>query len=212
MQNDSKRAVLLFGGYNPFTNAHLLLGKLARETFPGSSVIYVPAKQRYFDSWKGLDSSEVFSQYERLELIRGAIWGLDDLFVSSCELDNPNLGRTYDTVNYFKKVLGYSEVVLCFGTDKVQELERWYMGKELIAENSFLIVTRAGQKLSDVMTEYDMSFKENFTELSADANPALIEYADISATKVRSALKEGDLDYLKWAVPEFVYNRLIAKP
>lgn len=195
--------VLLFGTFNPFTNAHLKIGRLAKEKYPDYDIYYVPAKDSFMSSYKQLDAGNIMSENDRYELIEGSIKDIPGFFVTDIEYTGIVNGKTINTVKYFKEQLGYSDAVLCFGTDKVPELEYWYKGRELVSENKFLIVTREGKTLSDVMTEYTNQHRQNFTEISNS------DFSNISGTGVRNALATGDYDYLKQAVPDYVYSKIV---
>lgn len=195
-----KGVVLLFGTFNPFTNAHLQIGRLAKEKYPDFDIYYVPAKAQFMSSYKKLSKEDILPEEERLDLIKGSVKNIPDFHVTDIEYSGTVSGKTIDTVDYFKNKLGYTDAVLCFGTDKVPELEDWYRGKELVKDNRFLIITRDGITLSEVMTPYTNTYRDNFTEVSNRI------FDDISGTGVRTALAEGNLEYVKKAVPEYVYD------
>ena len=199
---EKKGIVLLFGAFNPFTNAHLMIGRLAAEAFPEHRICYVPARLAYFKNWKGSEENDVLAEDLRYDLISGSIEGLDRFTVTDIELKGIVNGRTYNTVAYFREVLGYTDIVLCMGTDKMAELETWFMGRELIAENRFLIITRDGNSVDDCLTEYDRQHRESFLELKNT------ELADLSATRIREAAERGDLEFVKANVPPYVFSRL----
>lgn len=201
----SKAAVLLFGGFNPFTNAHLLIGELALKERPDADIIYVPARLKYLEEWKGMDRSDTLPEKERLELIKGSIKDIEGLSVTDIELNGTVDGKTINTVNYFKNELGYEEVTICMGTDKVAEFETWYRGRELIARNKFLIITRGGVSLSEVMTDYTRLYADHFTPLFNDRLEGL------SATKVREAIREGNRAFVKESVPDYVYRHFFGE-
>ncbi len=198
-----KGVVLLFGAFNPFTNAHLLIGKLAKEQYPQYEICYVPSKITYMLGWKGMDVAEVLAEEVRYDLIAGSIKGISDFFVSDIEIKGLVDGKTYNTVSYFRNELGYKNIVLCMGTDKVSELERWYRGHELISENRFLIVTRNGETLEKVMTDYTKMYKRNFYELKN------INMQNVSASIVREALRKKDYKLVQQLVPEYVYKYFV---
>lgn len=195
--------VLLFGAFNPFTNAHLLIGKLAKEQYPQYEICYVPSKISYMLTWKGMDSSEVLSENVRYDLIAGSIKDMKDFLVSDIEIKGIVDGKTYNTVNYFKTVLGYENIVLCMGTDKVSELESWYRGPELISENRFLIITRNEESLEEKMTDYTKKYKSNFYELKN------INMQYVSASLVRDAIKKKNYKLVQELVPEYVYKYIV---
>lgn len=198
----NKGVVLLFGAFNPFTNAHLLIGKLAKEQFPDYKICYIPSRINYMLEWKGMDASQVMSEDFRYDLIKGSIKDLEDFMVSDIELKGIVNGKTYNTVKYFKETLNYEDVVLCMGTDKVSELETWFMGENLIKENKFMIVTRGGERLMDNMTSFTNLYKDCFLEVK---NTKLEK---LSASLVRSAIQNGDWSVVKDSVPEYVYKKL----
>lgn len=199
----NKGVVLLFGAFNPFTNAHLLIGKLAKEKYPEFEICYVPSRLSYMLEWKGMDKSQVMSEEFRYNLIKGSIEGIKDFSVTDIELKGIVNGKTYNTIHYFKEVLGYDEVVLCMGTDKVSELETWYKGEDLVRENKFMIVTRSGEKLASKMTDFTNLYKENFSEVENHSLESL------SASYVRDLIKREEWEKVREVVPEYVYNKLI---
>lgn len=194
--------VLLFGTFNPFTNAHLNIAYLAKKAFPEYKVCFVPAKAGFMTGYKGLDDTNVISEDMRLDLIKGSIESIPDFMVTDVEFGSKVDGKTVNTIEYFKSVLGFNDVVLCFGTDKVAELETWYKGYELVKDNKFLIVTRDDTRLESVMTEYTSKYRDNFTEIINS------DLATLSGTEVRQAIKEGNWDFIKSAVPEYVYREI----
>lgn len=200
MTNSGHTACLIFGTFNPLTIAHVNMSAIAKRTLPDADVIYIPAKNRFLRSWKGLDNRAILDDKIRLGLIREAFCGTDYVSVSSVEIDGLTDGRTYNTIRYFRDEKGYDDIYLCFGTDKVAELHTWYRGPEIIRENRFLILTR-GQGLSEAMTEETAMYRDNFIEVPCDM-------PSVSATMVREACQKGELDRVKDFLPFNVYDYL----
>lgn len=199
----AKGIVLLFGAFNPFTNAHLHIGRLAKASFPGYEVCYVPAALSYFTGWKQQASADILPGELRYRAACAAAEP-EGFWVSDMELTGKVNGKTYNTVAAMREA-GYTDIVLCMGTDKVPELETWYRGKELIAENRFLIITRGGSPLAECMTEYTAGFGSHFTELRNE------DYSSLSASQVRRAMEAGDWSFVRESVPEGVYEILTAE-
>lgn len=189
---------LIFGTFNPTTNAHINMAKVIHEKVPAADIIYVPAKKRFLESWKGLGTEHILQDKDRCSLLKEALEELTYAAVSTVEIDGLTDGKTYNTLRYFRETCGYSKLFLCFGTDKVAELERWYMGREMIAENSFLILTR-DEALEAVMTDYTRQYAEHFAEVKSDM-------PGVSATQVREACESGDWELVKELVPANVYE------
>lgn len=198
----NKGVVLLFGAFNPFTNAHLHIGKLAREQYPDYDIYYVPARINYMLEWKGMNQTDIINEEIRLDMIRGAIGVLAGFYVTDIEIKGVVNGKTYNTIRYFKEELGYDDVVLCMGTDKVDELETWYNGQDLVRDNKFLIITRNGESLDERMTAYTRAYSSNFTEIKNT------ECSYVSASMIRDAISRGDWKKVEENVPFYVYEKL----
>ena len=199
----TKKAVLLFGGFNPFTNAHLHIGRLAKENFPDHEIIYIPAKMAYFQRWKHAEGKDILPEELRLNMIRVSVETEPDFRVCDAELNGLSTGRTWNTLEYLRQQEDYGELVLCMGTDKVPELETWEKGHQLIEENRFFIITR-GERLADRMTPFTLEHRDHFVEIENTL------YADYSATRVRRAMWEGDRDYINRTVPAPAASLLLA--
>lgn len=195
----NKKAILIFGTFNPITNAHLYLGIRTKELINDADVIYIPAKDDFLKGWKGMGDESIISN--RLSLLK-EVTGEYGFLVSSIEVDGVVDGKSINTINYFKNEEGYEEVFFVMGTDKVPELQRWYKSEELVSANRFLVFSR-GEKLEDVMTDFTRKYADHFQSVEADPG-----YADISATRVREALSNGHLEDIEKLVPAKVYEYL----
>ena len=193
------RAILIFGTFNPVTTAHVNIGLKAGEMIPDSDVIYVPAKDDFLRSWKGFrDDSIVRGRVDLLEKVAKRY----RFKVCHAELLGIVDGKTINTIEYMRNTIGYLDIILCMGTDKVGELSIWYKGEELVSQNRFIIFER-GATADDVMDDLTRKYADNFTFVKEDE-----KYIDISATEVRNALAKGDMDTVRALVPDEVYEFL----
>ncbi len=194
------KIALIFGTFNPLTNAHIRIGRLAKEAFPEAQVIYVPAKDAFLKGWKGLRNSAMDGR-TRLTLMREAF--KDYGFIAEdIELSTDISGKTFDTVEALKQKYGSDEAILVFGTDKLKELHLWYRSRELVSGNRFLIVTRDHETLDTAASPLVKEFISNFTEVRNS------EYDTVSSTEVRKAYLTGHLEKIKDSVPPAVYEYL----
>lgn len=196
----AKEAVLLFGTFNPVTNAHIALGDRVQKLLPDADVIYIPCNGRFLHSWKKLDGQQIFSDEERVRLLTDAVTPRG-FQVDSLEVQGLVDGKTYHTVAYFKE--RYEKVFLCMGMDKVGEFHLWYRAEELLGENRFLICTRSHLHIDDVKTELVEKYRDHFREVSMEDDTQ-----DISATQIREAFLEGTLDLVRDKIPCNVYEFL----
>lgn len=197
---DMNDVILVFGTFNPVTNAHIGMGRAAQRVLPEARVIYIPSNGRFLHSWKNLDEKNTLSDAERAGLLRqaGAPFGFE---VDTLEMDGTVDGKTYHTVEYFKKK-GYN-VYVCMGMDKVPEFELWYYSEELLRENRFLICTRNHTHIADVATPLVQKYMDHFQEVPMDC-----EMQEISATQVREAYLNGTLEQVRDKIPDCVYTFL----
>lgn len=193
--------VLIFGTFNPVTNAHIRMGILAKEKVPGATVIYVPSKDRFLRGWKGLDEASVMTAETRLKLMRDALKPLG-FIVDDIEISTDISGKTYDTIAALRKKYSPENVYICMGTDKLREIHTWYKGAELISENKWLIIKRDGHSVLDEASGEILAHIENFTEIENDS------FETVSASEIREAYKEGRLERIKGDIPENVYGFL----
>lgn len=192
-------AVLIFGTFNPVTNAHIEMGHIVNKALKNVDIYYVPTKDSFISDWKNYDNSKIITSTQRLDFLKNSLEPFG-FFVSDVEIREIVDGKTYNTINYFKS-LGYKEVYMVCGTDKIEELEKWYKAKELLNENKFLVIDRDNISLDDCMTDFVSKYKQNFISI-----PNTSKFNDVSSTKIRKAFEENDFSYIKENVPECVYN------
>ncbi len=195
-----REVVLVFGTYNPVTLAHISLGKCVKALKPEADIIYIPSRRSFIKTWKQYDDDNIFSDEDRINLLRKCVEA-EGFSVDTLEVDEVVDGRTILTIEHFKKT--YDTVYICMGMDKVLEFHKWYRSEELVSNNKFLICTRAGQHILDVATDLVRAHIGNFTEV---AMPEAMQ--KISATQVRRAALDNDLDSVKDMIPKLVYDFL----
>lgn len=192
--------VLIFGTFNPVTKAHIRMGIIAGEIFPDSRIIYIPSKNRFLQSWKGMSDGKILDGDKRVELLTTATapYGFE---VDDLEITTDISGKTYDTIDAVKKKYSTDDIVICMGTDKVGELHTWYRGEELIAENRFLIISRDDNGIDD-SSEAVRNNRNNFILIDN------CDFNTVSASMIRAAYINGELEKVKDSIPQNVYDYL----
>ncbi|MCR4787304.1 MAG: hypothetical protein K5888_01840 [Lachnospiraceae bacterium] len=192
-------AILIFGTFNPVTNAHVNMGTTVSKLYPESDVVFVPAKDAFLKNWKGFDDSAILKN--RIDLLY-TVARKHGFKVSDIELTGVVDGRSIHTIEYMKNTLGYSKILFCMGTDKLGEIGAWYRAKDLVSQNRFIVFERDPAKTvsaCDLVKEY----YGNFTFVKEDD-----VYTSISATEVRTCLSEGSFERIRETVPAEVYEHL----
>lgn len=199
----TKKTILVFGTFNPITMAHIHIATLAKEKVNADEVIYVPAKDGFLKGWKGMESKAVMTSDIRVKLMQEALEPLG-YKVSTVEIDELSDGKTYNTLAYLRENKIIEESYIVMGIDKVCELERWYMGENLVKENNYIIVDRNNTSLEEVITSSKVAikYKDNFIPIHDSL------YSDTSSTTIRDAYINKDLKSVKNLLPENVYKYL----
>lgn len=195
----NKVASLIIGTFNPITNAHMKLGRIAKEYDKASDVYFVPANNAFLHSWKGYNNKDVFDDELRIKLLNVAFED-SDFKVFTGEIDGIVDGRTINTVKYFKDVLKYDSVNIIMGKDKINEIDYWYKAAELKQIANIVIVDRKTEDEISIRKESDFIFISQSDD----------ELLEVSSTKVREALRNNDYEYAKSVLPEGVYNYCVA--
>ncbi len=209
----AKHAVLLCGTFNPVTLAHLWMGRRAAELIPDADLIYVPSSLRFMRDWKQVDTT-LLTDEERLMLLEQAakreIPVPEGHVVSVCTIEAKGEvdGRTWNTVQYLREHTDYTDFTLCMGTDKLQEIGRWYMARELYGSVQVLIFGR-GELEEDWRSQLPEVLKQSTSRvLFAEDVP---DVADVSSTQVRDAFRDGQPWLIREMLDAGTYNYLVEK-
>lgn len=192
----------IFGTFNPVTNAHVDMGRVAREELgPRTDIIYVPTKDEYISSWKHYGKGNIIPGDTRAKLLYQAVSPLG-FAVSNVEIIGLTDGRTYNTIWYYGTM---EDSILCLGLDNIVQMKKWYRWKDLVKTVGLLIYRRGDsqvlEKSPEVREVLDLSCRYKFADLDPHVE-------NISSTKVREYYKEGNMEILKTLVPANVYQYL----
>lgn len=194
------RTLIVFGGtfdpphlghVKPAVEARILAG--LHEAW----LVYVPAARSPHKS-----SGPVFSDTQRVELLRLAIDGLDRAAVWTDELDrakNHSSGQatyTIDTLRRLKTVRPDATLRLLIGADQALALHRWRNPKDVVALAPPLIMLRgdtgaSAEQLARALRDIDAWSPAEHAVLAASITP--VTPVTASATAIRAALAGGGL-------------------
>lgn len=169
----------IFGGtFDPPHIGHLTMADQATRKFNLDRVYFVPANNPYMKGRK------VSSAGDRL-ILTGAACGLD-YYSSACEMIRGGPSYTVDTLRYFQKQFPDAELYLIFGADAFLQLEQWQEYQYILNNATIIVFTRFGSEGLD--SQADKYQKECPT---ADIKILPLDL-DISSTKIRAAIANGD--------------------
>ncbi|MDY0075258.1 MAG: nicotinate (nicotinamide) nucleotide adenylyltransferase [Acholeplasmataceae bacterium] len=126
---------IVFGGsFNPPTNAHVKIIKHLLSVFKGSKVIIVPVGDDY-------RKPELAPFKKRLDMLRIALDGMEDVMISSIEADRGYEG-TLQTLDDLSK--HYDDLHFVIGSDNLLDLPNWIRYQELLSKYPFIVINREG--------------------------------------------------------------------
>lgn len=198
-----ERTIVIIGGsFNPPTNAHMMLAEITKKQINASYVLFVPAKISYMMEWKKYRNSDILCDDIRMQ----ALESLENewLKIERCELDGIVSGTSYDTLNYIKNKYQTQRVYFAIGSDKLEEIPRWYNSEQLLNENKFIVIQRNHDDIQQILkgNVFLSSYKESF--VICDESDASTQ--QLSSTRVREKMGKEDYDEIRKMVPDSVYH------
>ena len=191
--------LLVPGSFNPVTNAHIDMAKVAQKKVNAEKVYFIPAHDTYVAKKRTLIPGK-----SRCKLIEEAT--PDDMGCISFEVDNLLPQKTYDAITqlrkkYDKDYRSYN-FYICLGMDNIKTLTTWYNWQLFVEENMFVACVREGQNLYQSLKETGLTkYKDRFVEIMIPEN-------HISSSLVRNLCEQGKFNEIKDIVPENVYEYL----
>lgn len=193
------RILLIPGSFNPITNAHIDMAKVAQKKVNAEQVYFIPAHDTYVAQKKTLIPGK-----SRCRLIEEAT--PNDMSCISIEVNSFLPAKTYDTISKFREGLDkdyrFYDFYICLGMDNIKTLTTWYNWQPFVEENMFVACVREGQNLDKTLKEANLvKYKNHFIEIMIPENHT-------SSSLVRSLCEENKFDEVKDIVPENVYEYL----
>lgn len=217
----------IFGGtFNPIHYGHLRAAEEARERIGIDKIIFVPSGNPPLKSQGLIDASH------RYTMARLATASNADFVVSDIEISQTRKSYTVKTIARFIEMYPEDELFFILGVDAFLDIPNWWQPEKLISMVDFVVVTRHGIDLMDVMklpyvAEYrrqsaedkqnqntDSRTKEadkknlssDFCLLTSGKKAFFLQMTPlgISSTQIRRLLREGSS--IKYLLPETVEN------
>lgn len=191
--------LLIPGSFNPITNAHIEMARVAQRKINAEKVYFIPAHDTYVAQKRTLIPGK-----SRCRLIEEAT--PDDMTYISYEVDSFLPQKTYDTITklreYCDKDYKFYNFYICLGMDNIKTLTTWYNWQPFVEENMFVACVRDGQNLDESLAETELiQYRDRFVEVMISEN-------HISSSLVRNLCEQGRFDEIKNIVPENVCKYL----
>lgn len=179
-----KRVGVLGGSFDPVHYGHLCLAQDARDMAGLDEVILMPAKLQPFKLDKHLTEPA-----DRLEMLRIAAMLLENISVSSKELDADRISYTATTLGELREEFAdRDKLYFITGTDSFIALGTWYKADELLSDNGIVVGIRPGYREDEVEQKSALYRTAFGTEVIIIKNRRL----DISSTEIRERVRKGE--------------------
>jgi nicotinate-nucleotide adenylyltransferase len=206
----TSRRVAIYGGtFDPVHNGHVEVARRVLQLFALDEILFVPARVPPHKR-----NANITSAFHRFAMLALATEMDQDLLVSTIELDAPDRPYAVDTVERMRAQLGdQTELFFLVGADSWLEIKTWYEWRRLLTLANFIVMTRPGYELTRVAVAdmpipvLDVSGASGQLTNMPRANTTPHAYltdavqSDISAVRIRAALKAGDFANVKEWVP-----------
>ena len=184
------RIGVLGGTFDPIHNGHMTVALSVKEQLGLDGVLLVPAN----DPWH---KKTVATPQQRLTMARLAATGMPGIDVSDVDIVRGGQTFTIDTLADLRKLQPLALFSFVLGADAFAGLSSWHRADELLADVSFIIVTRPGAPVPQL------------SEGTHDLNLIEIPSVDVSSSLCRE--KAGREESLRGLVPDAVADYIAAE-
>ncbi len=177
--------VAMFGGtFDPVHIGHLFIADEVKTLLGYDIVVFVPTYQPPHKIGRPEASGA-----QRMEMLRLALNGREDMAVDSWELDRQRVSYTIDTVGYlYEKMAIDGKLGLIIGDDLATDFDSWKAADALIRDVDLIVAHRKGEELPPGM--------EPFATIDNSPMP-------VSSSEIRERVRLGKA--FRYLVTESVY-------
>ncbi len=186
-----EKLLVMFGSFNPLTNAHLNAMKAAVKHIGADKGLFVATNGQYLRrKTVKLDDPFYLSEDERKSIIESVCQDEPQLEFWGYELGGINPKR-YKTLQKIQQQHPNATLFELQGADKVRTISKSANGEEYASNTRFVVFNRNDIELKSVINNDPIlsRYQDHFTTL-----PPLQEGANISSTEVRRRFYDGQ-DY-----------------
>ncbi len=179
----------IFGGtFDPPHTGHLIAAQDVFEALSLDRLLFVPARRSPTKEHAPEASGDA-----RLRMVSVAIEGDSRFRVSDIELDRGAPSYTIDTLQSLAEAYPHARLVLLIGADQWADFSRWREPGGIAALAELALMTRLGDRPSEVDSGLDEAPNFPFTEVP-------VTRVDVSSSLVRSRVRVGRS--IRYLVPE----------
>ena len=182
----------VFGGtFDPIHMGHLIVAEDARAALELDKVLFIPAGQPWFKSYRRITET-----HHRLAMVRLAVEGNPSFDVTDIEIARTGPSYTVDTLAELREQYPDAEFIVILGVDALREIDRWHQPRKLFELASVVGMARPGTAINLSVLHAAIPGSSSRIRL---LDSALI---DISGTEIRRRVAEGHS--IRYRVPAAV--------
>lgn len=165
---------LFFGSFNPIHIGHLIIANTVLAKTDISRVMFVVSPQSPFKN-----SSSLIPEYDRLEMVRLAIFDNLDFEVSDIEFHMPKPSYTVDTLAYLSDKYPERAFSIIVGEDNLVHFNKWKNYETILKYYRLIVYPRPNTPKSEMAIHNSVNM----------INAPLME---ISATFIRDCVRNNE--------------------
>ena len=182
----------VFGGtFDPIHMGHLIAAEDARAALELDKVLFIPAGQPWFKSYR-----QITEAHHRLEMVKLAVESNPPFDVTDIEIRRGGPSYTVDTLAELHEWHADAEFIVILGVDALREIDRWHQPRTLFELASVVGMARPGASLDPSALNAAIPGASSRMRL---LDSALIE---ISGTDIRGRVAAGQS--IRYRVPAAV--------
>ena len=180
----SMKVGLFFGSFNPIHTGHMIIANIVLETTDVEQIWFVVSPQNPFKKNKSL-----LSEYNRIDMVREAIYDDYKFRASEVEFDMPKPSYTVDTLDQIRSENPDADIFLIIGSDSLASFGKWHEPERLLNLVSLAVVQRGGEPSVDFSVLYGLASPEIVQECKQSVIDMPV--IELSSTELRNRIAEG---------------------
>jgi nicotinate-nucleotide adenylyltransferase len=182
---------IFFGSFNPIHIGHLIIANTMLERVGLDKIMFVVSPQNPLK-----EKSNLIPEYDRLEMVRRAVYENSSFELSDIEFKMPRPSYTIDTLSYLYDKYPERKFSVIIGQDNLEQLPRWKNFEKILEYYPLLVYPRAHSKKTSL---------DDHEKIQMIEAPII----EVSASFIRDNVKKGLS--IKYLVPQEVEQYILEK-
>lgn len=147
---------ILGGTFDPIHNAHIDIANIALKQFGLDKVQIMPSPNPPHK-----DKNKITSNFHRINMIKIAINGLENIEYSDFEINKNSITYTADTLHMLTELHPENNYYFIVGSDSIASFMSWYR-PDVILKYATLIAVKRDDESSDIMNQKITEIEEKY--------------------------------------------------